>query len=217
MFDLEQSIAGWRQQMRAAGIKTPVPLEELEIHLREEIERQMKSGLGGQKAFEVSVRQIGTARTLISEFKANEASSLAEKLMIAVCAVFVGFIAVLGAAAVSLCYATWGDRVMASTAMLCSLVVACRWRHLVPLLPVIADTRKRLAAGLACIAFGFGAPPFICDVILPRGVEGRLPAVALWTFFLLTVLFCAGVGLSINEREREIRGMKTLHSKHPLL
>ena len=37
MFDLEQSIAEWRRQMLAAGIKTPVPLEELEIHLREDI------------------------------------------------------------------------------------------------------------------------------------------------------------------------------------
>ena len=39
-----KSIAEWREQMLAAGIKTPVPLEELEIHLREEIEQQMKSG-----------------------------------------------------------------------------------------------------------------------------------------------------------------------------
>ena len=39
MFDLEQSITNWRKQMLAAGIKSPVPLEELEIHLREEIER----------------------------------------------------------------------------------------------------------------------------------------------------------------------------------
>ena len=37
MFGLEQAIADWRQQMLAAGIKTPVPLEELEIHLREDI------------------------------------------------------------------------------------------------------------------------------------------------------------------------------------
>jgi hypothetical protein len=33
--------------MLAAGIETPLPLEELEIHLREEIERQVKSGLNG--------------------------------------------------------------------------------------------------------------------------------------------------------------------------
>ena len=37
MFNLEQAIAEWRQQMLATGIQTPVPLEELEIHLREEI------------------------------------------------------------------------------------------------------------------------------------------------------------------------------------
>ena len=42
MLDLEQSIAEWRRQMLAAGLKTPVPLEELESHLRDEIEQQTK-------------------------------------------------------------------------------------------------------------------------------------------------------------------------------
>jgi hypothetical protein len=69
MFDLEKSIADWRRQMLAAGIKTPVPLEELEIHLREEIERQMKSGTNPQQAFENSVQQIGHADELKGEFK----------------------------------------------------------------------------------------------------------------------------------------------------
>ena len=69
MFDLEQSIADWRKQMLAAGIKTPVPLEELEIHLREEIEQQMKSGTIPQQAFENSVERIGHADELKGEFK----------------------------------------------------------------------------------------------------------------------------------------------------
>src|SRR5476651_1510317 len=69
MFDLEQSIAEWRTQMLAAGIKTPVPMEELEIHLREEMERQMKSGLNEAKAFDVSVQKIGQAEPLKVEFK----------------------------------------------------------------------------------------------------------------------------------------------------
>jgi hypothetical protein len=72
MFNLEQSIAEWRRQMLAAGIKTPVPLEELEIHLREEIERQMGSGLAEQKAFEISVPQIGQPQALNHEFKKSE-------------------------------------------------------------------------------------------------------------------------------------------------
>ena len=55
--------------MLAAGIKTPVPLEELEIHVREEIERQMKSGTNPQQAFENSVQQIGHADELTGEFK----------------------------------------------------------------------------------------------------------------------------------------------------
>jgi hypothetical protein len=69
MFDLEKSIADWRQQMLAAGIKMPVPLEELEIHLREEIERQVKSGLNEQNAFEISAQTIGEVRSLKIEFK----------------------------------------------------------------------------------------------------------------------------------------------------
>lgn len=69
MFNLERSIADWRQQMLAAGIAKPVPLEELEIHLREEIERQMKSGLDKQAAFQAAVQRIGKANMLNNEFE----------------------------------------------------------------------------------------------------------------------------------------------------
>ena len=68
MFNLEQSIADWRKQMFAAEIKTPVPLEELEIHLREEIERQMNLGLDEPKAFEISIAQFGEAASIKREF-----------------------------------------------------------------------------------------------------------------------------------------------------
>ena len=69
MLNLEQAIADWRRQMLAGGIKTPVPLEELEAHLREEIEQRMKSGLDWQAAFEISIRQIGQPQALNREFK----------------------------------------------------------------------------------------------------------------------------------------------------
>ena len=71
MFDLEQSVAEWRQQMLAAGVQ-PVPLEELESHLQEEIERQMKSGLNEQKALEASIQKIGGAKFLKTEFRKIE-------------------------------------------------------------------------------------------------------------------------------------------------
>ena len=68
MFDLEKSIAEWRRQMLAAGIKTPVPMEELEIHLREEIERQTKSGSNEMEAFKTAVQKIGPAHMIQNEF-----------------------------------------------------------------------------------------------------------------------------------------------------
>ena len=43
--------------MIAAGIKTPVPLKELELHLRDEIERQMKSRKSEVEAFETAIQK----------------------------------------------------------------------------------------------------------------------------------------------------------------
>jgi hypothetical protein len=89
MFDLEQAVADWRRQMLAAGIQTPVPLEELEIHLRDEIERQVKSGMRQQKAFELATRQIGQAGVLKKEFKKVRAERWNHSLAIAAWAAFV--------------------------------------------------------------------------------------------------------------------------------
>jgi hypothetical protein len=76
MFDLEESIAQWRRQMLAAGIKRPVPLEELEIHLRDEIERQMQSGVDAQQAFEMAVARIGHATVLKQEFNKTKRTDM---------------------------------------------------------------------------------------------------------------------------------------------
>src|SRR5271157_121500 len=69
MFNLEQAIAEWRRQMLSAGIKSPVPLEELEIHLREDVEQGMRSGLAAPAAFETAVQRMGQADRLKAEFK----------------------------------------------------------------------------------------------------------------------------------------------------
>lgn len=89
MFDLEQAIANWREQMLAAGIKTPVPLEELEIHLREEIDRQIKSGMNAGQAFQHAVQEIGCARELQNEFSKVEG----KRKMVRVLALIAGWMA----------------------------------------------------------------------------------------------------------------------------
>jgi len=69
MFNLEQAIIEWRGQMLAAGIKTPVPLEELEGHLRDDIDQQMRNGISAQAAFDMAVERLGHANVLKREFK----------------------------------------------------------------------------------------------------------------------------------------------------
>jgi hypothetical protein len=77
MFDLEQSIKEWRRQMLAAGVKTPVPLEELECHLREDVEQQAKSGLSEAEAFTGAVQKIGEAQAVKKEFEKVEQTAKA--------------------------------------------------------------------------------------------------------------------------------------------
>jgi hypothetical protein len=69
MFDLEAAITDWRRQMLAAGLRTPVPLEELENHLREEIERRVKAGGNVRQAFELATLQLGPPAALKNEFR----------------------------------------------------------------------------------------------------------------------------------------------------
>jgi hypothetical protein len=54
--------------MRAAGVTSPVPLDELESHLREDVEKQMESGLGEQEAFDRAIQNIGKPRIVHTEF-----------------------------------------------------------------------------------------------------------------------------------------------------
>ena len=68
--------------MLAAGIKTPAPLEELELHLREDIEQQMRSGLSKQQAFLFAVQRMGRAGVLKSEFKKSERTLMKRNLII---------------------------------------------------------------------------------------------------------------------------------------
>jgi len=98
MSDLETQITTWRQQMLAAGIKAPVPLEELENHLRDVVEHQIHAGADASAAFEAAVRRIGAPAQLLQEFQqANTHERMNKNLRnifiaIAVLAVALGFI-----------------------------------------------------------------------------------------------------------------------------
>jgi hypothetical protein len=68
MSNLEQKISEWRRQMRSAGIKPPVTLDELENHLREDIGARISAGNSEEKAFHLAVSRVGTPGALRTEF-----------------------------------------------------------------------------------------------------------------------------------------------------
>jgi hypothetical protein len=72
MFDLNEAIRQWRQRMSAGGLQTPAVLDELESHLRDDLEAQVRSGSAAEPAFQAAVQRIGQPATLDCEFKKVE-------------------------------------------------------------------------------------------------------------------------------------------------
>jgi len=150
MFDLEQSIANWRQQMLAAGIQTPVPLEELENHLREEVEQQINSGLDVDKAFAAAVLKVGHAHLVQGEFQKIETArgdrawkikQLMVMFGVGIFPVWVGGMALLKAGTFAL--SSSGERMSSLVAMIVfSLLFWGGWFSR-GLLPVIPSKRTR--------------------------------------------------------------------------
>ena len=68
MFNIDQAIVEWRKRMAAGGVKTPAVLDELESHLREDIERQVRAGVNAETAFKTAAERIGQSDLLKREF-----------------------------------------------------------------------------------------------------------------------------------------------------
>jgi hypothetical protein len=68
MFNLDSAISEWRRKMISAGIKCPDVLDELESHLREDVEQRMRSGAMAKQAFREAVERVGAADNLNREF-----------------------------------------------------------------------------------------------------------------------------------------------------
>jgi Clp amino terminal domain, pathogenicity island component len=68
MFDLQCAFTTWRQKMSSGGIASPGVLDELEAHLREDVEWRMTAGADAQAAFEGATKAIGAAELLRGEF-----------------------------------------------------------------------------------------------------------------------------------------------------
>lgn len=68
MFNLDDELTKWRQGMTAAGLKSPEVIAELEEHLRDDIEKQIRSGISASDAFRLAVERLGGPSALRTEF-----------------------------------------------------------------------------------------------------------------------------------------------------
>jgi hypothetical protein len=193
MFDLEKSIANWRQQMLADGIKTPVPLDELESHLREDIEQQTKAGLNEAEAFQTAVQKIGQGQVVQTEFEKVEEIKMTgeQKLWETTLVTFSILVPLLFGSMVLLKYdnlsdMTFAEQVSSLVAIaLCSLLIwGGRLGH--KIFPAIRAKRTRFAIGLS-----FAAPVMLwvivaANIILPRYdfTMDQLMVVISWGFFV---------------------------------
>jgi len=68
MFDLEKAIADWRRDLAAHGLRSSEDLDELESHLRDELEAQIESGASPREAWIAAAHGIGEPAALKNEF-----------------------------------------------------------------------------------------------------------------------------------------------------
>jgi Cytochrome C assembly protein len=72
MFDLNQQIDLWKRALRANATCSKDELEELESHLREQIEAMIAAGLSQEEAFAKSISRLGDPHAVCREFAKNE-------------------------------------------------------------------------------------------------------------------------------------------------
>ncbi len=82
MFDLEMQIHSWSDHLRARGNFTEADINELESHLREEIDDLISAGLTPDESFLISVKRLGNLDAISHEFAKVNTENLWKHLYI---------------------------------------------------------------------------------------------------------------------------------------
>jgi hypothetical protein len=212
VFNLDDAIAEWRQQMLAAGIKTPVPLEELESHLREAIAQHMKSGMNREEAFQSSVKKVGQADVLKTEFeKLGRANAVSRWRSIGIgCSIFA---TVLSTFLITLCLIEpkispafrMTDRLLAFAAIAISFFSITGWRYGHGVLPVLRNPLIRTMIGIICSVLGASGMVVYVVFVIPLQLQSSIKhffVSLVWALAGMSILGGAGYGLETAAREQ---------------
>jgi len=183
--------------MNVGGIKDSAVLDELESHLREDVERQTFSGVDAQKSFEAAVKKIGPASALKNEFKKSTVAKMVEKLMVGAAVLVIAFGVFLCVITILFCYLRFAERLVGVVAMTLTVVTACVWPAFVSRLPVIRPRRKRYGAQILCLAAGFGLCTLYIQLVVSRfaSTDGMVPAMGFFGIFFIALGLAAAAGL----------------------
>jgi hypothetical protein len=198
MFNLESSIANWRRQMFAAGI-THTSLDELELHLREEIARQMRSGLNNRQSFHAAVGIIGRAGPLGTEFNKVDGypGSRFVKLFGLACGVVAGlFTAWILFVLLTIHESNWPERLsglLAVAAIILAWYQGGRW------LPALRLSWLRPLTGVLCCLASLGGMELFITAIAPhylaQAAGASLPVGPMLIAFVWTWAAAAMLGI----------------------
>ena len=184
-----------------------MPLEELENHLRDDVECQMKSGLTEQKAFEIAVGRIGQASSLNMEFKKVSSTDKTQQRMRA--GLIFAAILVIYSLAVAWILSThdltFHERMSGFASLATMLVSVTVILQIIPrLFPVIANKSVHLASGI--IGGIWGVSWFLTEayLIFPRVdfTQGQLMVAVFWAAVPMLV-WPAVVVLGLDKSESQ--------------
>jgi O-antigen/teichoic acid export membrane protein len=85
MFDIDEQMQRWRRELSNAEVCHFSDLEELEIHMRDEMESLGDKGLSNEEAFFVASRRLGDGTNLTHEFAKVNTHTIFLKRLLWVC------------------------------------------------------------------------------------------------------------------------------------
>ena len=183
MRNLEQSIAEWRKTMMTAPNVGRETLDELENHLRENVDQLVRSGMTEAEAFQQAVTQLGAAPTIASEFlKLNQSTWLPVKVAIGIgvaagLALAVMLIAGFGAGRLSFLLASHVFAVTLgyTTTFLVGALGICfvSQRCFSDFSPLRVRSLTRVTFILGCVAAGLTAVGLILGMVWAKAEWGR--------------------------------------------
>ena len=82
MFDLEKQIGLWRHHLQLRGSLSESDIDELESHLRDEMDDLKKSGLSDDEAFLLSVKRLGNIDMISREYSKVNTENVWKQLIL---------------------------------------------------------------------------------------------------------------------------------------